>query len=310
MNFFKQNKEIPNQSLGVIKGHSLFIKREDLLHPNVSGNKFRKLKYIFEEIVSQKVPVVATFGGAFSNHLSATAAIGKELGLKTIGFVRGEEWQNKIESNSTLSYCHSQKMKLVCISRQAYTKKESSLDVIKILKQFPKFRLIPEGGSEILGVKGCSEILTIKDLKFDVICTSVGSGGTIAGLIKSSSKNQKVLGFNALKNPSVNGVISTYTRKKNWEINSNFIFGGFAKTSPALIKFINSFYQKYQIPLDPIYTGKMLFAIFELIKNNQWRWGKKILAIHTGGLQGVTGINQKLKKKKSQTLLYSEDLLY
>ena len=199
MNFFEQNKEIPNQSLGVINGHSLFIKREDLLHPNVSGNKFRKLKYIFEEIVSQKVPVVATFGGAFSNHLSATAAIGKELGLKTIGFVRGEEWQNKIESNSTLSYCHSQKMKLVCISRQAYTKKESSLDVIKILKQFPKFRLIPEGGSEILGVKGCSEILTIKDLKFDVICSSVGSGGTIAGLIKSSSKNQKVLGFNALK---------------------------------------------------------------------------------------------------------------
>lgn len=309
MNFFEQNKEIPNQSLGVINGHSLFIKREDLLHPNVSGNKFRKLKYIFEEILSQKVPVVATFGGAFSNHLSATAAIGKELGLKTIGFVRGEEWQNKIDSSSTLSYCHSQKMKLVCISRQAYTKKESSLDVIKILKQFPKFRLIPEGGTEILGVKGCSEILTIKDLKFDVICSSVGSGGTIAGLIKSSSKNQKVLGFNALKNPSINRVISIHTQKKNWEINSNFIFGGFAKTSPILIKFINSFYQKYQIPLDPIYTGKMLFAIFELIKNNQWRWGKKILAIHTGGLQGVTGINQKLKKKKLQTLLYSEDLL-
>ena len=142
-----------------------------------------------------------------------------------INLASDEEWQNKIDSSSTLSYCHSQKMKLVCISRQAYTKKESSLDVIKILKQFPKFRLIPEGGSEILGVKGCSEILTIKDLKFDVICSSVGSGGTIAGLIKSSSKNQKVLGFNALKNPSVNGVISTYTHKKNWEINSNEITG-------------------------------------------------------------------------------------
>ena len=122
MNFFKQNKEIPNQSLGVINGYNLFIKREDLLHPNVSGNKFRKLKYIFREIVSQKIPVVATFGGAL-NHLSATAAIGKELGLKTIGFVRGEEWQNKIANSSTLSYCNSQKMKLVCISRQAYSKK-------------------------------------------------------------------------------------------------------------------------------------------------------------------------------------------
>ena len=106
MNFFKQNKGIPNQSLGVINGYNLFIKREDLLHPNVSGNKFRKLKYIFKEIVSQKIPVVATFGGAFSNHLSATAAIGKELGLKTIGFVRGEEWQNKIARSSTLSYCN------------------------------------------------------------------------------------------------------------------------------------------------------------------------------------------------------------
>ena len=309
MNFFKQNKEIPNQSLGVINGYNICIKREDQLHPNVSGNKFRKLKYIFREIVSQKIPVVATFGGAFSNHLSATAAIGKELGLKTIGFVRGEEWQNKIANSSTLSYCNSQKMKLVCISRKAYSKKESSFDVIQVLKKFPKFRLIPEGGSNILGVKGCSEILTIKDLKFDVICSSVGSGGTIAGLIKSSSKNQKVLGFNALINPSINEVISTYTYKKNWEINSDFVFGGFAKTSPILIKFINSFYQKYQIPLDPIYTGKMLFAIFELIKNNQWKWGKKILAIHTGGLQGVTGINQKLKKKKLQTILYSKDLL-
>ena len=309
MNFFKQNKGIPNQSLGVINGYNLFIKREDELHPNVSGNKFRKLKYIFREIVSQKIPVVATFGGAFSNHLSATAAIGKELGLKTIGFVRGEEWQNKIDSSSTLSYCHSQKMKLVCISRKAYSKKESSFDVIQVLKKFPKFKLIPEGGSNILGVKGCSEILTINDLKFDVICSSVGSGGTIAGLIKSSSKNQKVLGFNALINPSINEVVSNYTYKKNWEINSDFVFGGFAKTSPILIKFINSFYQKYQIPLDPIYTGKMLFAIFELIKNNQWKWGKKILAIHTGGLQGVTGINQKLMKKKLQTILYSKDLL-
>ena len=149
---------------------------------------------------------------------------------------------------------------------------------------------------------------TINDLKFDVICSSVGSGGTIAGLIKSSSKNQKVLGFNALINPSINEVISNYTIK-NWEIIqilSLEVLQRLLKT----IKFINSFYQKYQIPLDPIYTGKMLFAIFELIKNNQWRWGKKILAIHTGGLQGVTGINQKLKKKKSQTLLYSEDLLY
>ena len=126
MDLFKENNEIPNQFLGVINGCSLFLKREDLLHPIVSGNKFRKLKYILKKTISNKIPVIATFGGAFSNHLPATATAGKMLGLKTIGFVRGEEWKNKIMKSSTLSFCHSQDMKLVCLSRKAYSKKESS----------------------------------------------------------------------------------------------------------------------------------------------------------------------------------------
>ena len=306
MDLFKENNEIPNQFLGFINGCSLFLKREDLLHPIVSGNKFRKLKYILKKTISNKIPVIATFGGAFSNHLSATAAAGKKLGLKTIGFVRGEEWKNKIMKSSTLSFCHSQDMKLVCLSRKAYSKKESSFEVIQTLRKFPKFRLIPEGGTEPLGVKGCSEILNSKDLEFDIICSSLGSGGTIAGLIKASSNDQKILGFNALINPSISEVISTYTTKNNWEINSDYTFGGFAKTPRKLIEFMNSFYDKYRIPLDPIYTGKMLFAIFELIKKNKWKRGTKILAIHTGGLQGIASINSKLKNKQLQTLSYSK----
>ena len=306
MDLFKENNEIPNQFLGVINGCSLFLKREDLLHPIVSGNKFRKLKYILKKTISNKIPVIATFGGAFSNHLPATAVAGKKLGLKTIGFVRGEEWKNKIMKSSTLSFCHSQDMKLVCLSRKAYSKKESSFEVIQTLRKFPKFRLIPEGGTEPLGVKGCSEILNSKDLEFDIICSSLGSGGTIAGLINASSNDQKLLGFNALINPSISEVISTYTTKNNWEINSDYTFGGFAKTTRKLIEFMNSFYDKYRIPLDPIYTGKMLFAIFELIKKNKWKPGSKILAIHTGGLQGIASINSKLKNQQLQTLSYSK----
>ena len=153
MDLFKENNEIPNQFLGIINGCSLFLKREDLLHPIVSGNKFRKLKYILKKTISNKIPVIATFGGAFSNHLPATAAQGK-VSLKTIGFVRGEEWKNKIMQY--FIFCHSQDMKLVCLSRKAYSKKESSFEVIQTLKKFPKFRLIPEGGTEPLGVKGCS----------------------------------------------------------------------------------------------------------------------------------------------------------
>ena len=304
MHFFDTFKSTTNQSLGIINGHSIFIKREDLLHPIISGNKYRKLNYIFQEIVTQKIPVVITFGGAFSNHLAATALAGKESGIKTIGIVRGEEWQDKIAYSSTLTYCASQEMQLICVSRSAYKKKETSFEVKQQIDKLTSYRLIPEGGTETLSVKGCSEILTPKDSKFDVICTSVGTGGTLAGLIQSASEKQTVIGFNALKNSSVNKYISSNSKKENWEINSEFTFGGYAKTTSELIKFMNSFYKKYQIPLDPVYTGKLLFAIFELIKTKKWRWGKNILAIHTGGLQGITGINHRLQKMKSPILSY------
>jgi len=168
--------------------------------------------------------------------------------------------------------------------------------------------LIPEGGTEALAVKGCTEILNPKDSSFDVICTSVGTGGTLAGLVQGASEQQTVIGFNALKNPEVNVFVSNQTQQRNWEINADYTFGGYAKTTPALIDFMNTFYEQYQIPLDPVYTGKMLFAIFDLIKKKQWRWGKHILAIHTGGLQGVSGMNRQLQKKKSPLLNYQKFL--
>ena len=304
MIFFDNVKNSVNQPLEVINGYRIFIKREDLLHPIVSGNKFRKLKYIFKEIIIDKIPVAITFGGAFSNHLAATAYLGYELGIKTIGIVRGQEWRDKINESNTLSYCSSKKMDLICLSREAYKKKETSEEVQKILKSISNCRLIPEGGTEPLSVKGCTEILRPQDSKFDVICSSVGTGGTIAGLITASYKKQFILGFNALNSSSALNLVNQYTKKKNWGITNDFTFGGYGKIKLELINFMNNFYKQYKIPIDPVYTGKMLFAIFELIKKNKWRWGKKILVIHTGGLQGVSGMNNYLERKKLPILTY------
>ena len=308
MQIFDTFKNSINQGLDIIKGHSIVIKREDLIHPIVSGNKFRKLKYILREVIDNNIPQIITFGGAFSNHLAATAKAGNALGIKTLGIVRGEEWQDKISESSTLSFCKTEGMRLLCISREAYAQKDHSMEVKKILNNYPIYRLIGEGATESLAIHGCSEILEKSDSDFDVICSSVGTGGTLTGLIKSSSDIQKIIGFNALKNSSVKDFILNHTNKINWKINSDYTFGGYAKINSSLISFMNTFYQQYKIPLDPVYTGKMLFAIFDLIKKNKWKFGKHILVIHTGGLQGVVGMNRHLQKKSAQLLSYEKEL--
>ena len=309
MQIFDRYKSSINQPLDVIEGHSIAIKREDLIHPIISGNKFRKLKYILKEVVDDNIPIVITFGGAFSNHLAATASAGKSLGIRTLGIVRGEEWKNKIFLSSTLSFCQKQGMHLICVSRVIYAKKEAAYEIQKILKKHPRYRLIPEGGTEILSLKGCSEILQPEDFGFDSVCCSIGTGGTLTGLIQASLPKQQVLGFNALKNPSVKNFILSQTKKTNWVINPDYTFGGYAKTDDTLISFMNSFYQQYKIPLDPIYTGKMLFAIFDLIKTHKWKWGKRILIIHTGGLQSIAGMNTQLQKKNALLISYEKEFL-
>jgi len=307
MQFFDTIKNSTNQLVCTLEEHTIYLKREDLIHPKVSGNKFRKLKYVFKEIIDKKIPLAITFGGAHSNHLAATACTGRLTGVKTLGIVRGEEWEHKLFESPTLAYCVSQEMQLIFIPRTNYLLKETSDEVKMLLKQHPKYFLIPEGGTSDLGIKGCSEILTTQDSMFEVICTSVGTGGTLVGLINSAKANQTVLGFNALKNPEVSSVVSKHAYTQNWELLSDFTFGGYAKTTPQLIDFINTFYKQYQIPLDPVYTGKMLFAIFDMIKNKKWRWGKHILAIHTGGLQGILGMNRQLQKKNSPLISFEKE---
>ena len=310
MQIFESFKSSINHPLEPLEGHSIVIKREDLLHPVVSGNKFRKLKYVFKELEATQSQILLTFGGAFSNHLTAVATAGKFGNIRTIGIVRGQEWQNKIEDSTTLSYCKSQGMELYCVSRLDYDLKEKSELVRSIKLQNSLIRILPEGGTESLAVKGCEEILQKDDENFDVICSSVGTGGTLAGLINKSTSIQNVIGFNALNNPGVVNQISKFTQKHNWTIEDQYTFGGYAKVNEVLISFMNSFYQQYKIPLDPIYTGKLLFGIFDLIKQNKWQWGKKILIIHTGGLQGVKGMNLQLQKKGKLHLHYGKDLLF
>ncbi|MGA0444512.1 MAG: 1-aminocyclopropane-1-carboxylate deaminase/D-cysteine desulfhydrase [Flavobacteriaceae bacterium] len=304
---FDSFKNSTNQSLGNHQGHTIVMKREDQLHPIVSGNKFRKLKYVFESLPKQ-VSALLTFGGAFSNHLAATAATGAYFGVQTIGIVRGEEWQNKINESETLSFCQKNGMKLHCISRASYSEKENAPEIQALLKQSTQTFLLPEGGLSNLAVQGCEEILNDADDEFEAVCVSVGTGATLAGLRNSAKPHQKIIGFPALQQTSYTSAVNPFIINHEFELQTAYTFGGYAKVTAELIDFMNQFYQQYGIPLDPVYTGKMLFGIFDLIKKKKWVWGKKILVIHTGGLQGIAPMNRKLASKALPLLRYSDYL--
>ena len=278
-------------------GFEVYVKREDLIHPQISGNKYRKLKYNLLEAQSQNHHTLLTFGGAYSNHLVATAAVGKKMGLKTIGLVRGEELSTKFLQNPTLAYCVSQNMQLEFISRHSYRLKHTSEQLEKIYNKFGRVYVLPEGGTNSLAVKGCEEILSPEDAFFDAICCPVGTGGTIAGLINSSYPHQQVIGFSALKGTDIQEEICKFASNNRWSFESEGRFGGYAKINSNLVTFINQFYDQTAILWDPIYTAKMVFGLIEKIKAYQWKYGKKILLIHTGGLQSIVGMNQQLQKK-------------
>lgn len=275
----------------------LYLKREDKIHSFVSGNKYRKLKYNLLQANTLGSKTLLTFGGAYSNHIAAVAAAGNIFGFKTIGIIRGDELGDAINDNATLSFAQENGMQLKFVSRETYRKK-ADIDFINNLKQeFGDFYLIPEGGTNNLAIRGCEEILTTNDKNFDYICCAVGTGGTVSGLINCSKSSQKVLGFPALKGDFLQQDISKFALKTNWKLILDYHFGGYAKINPELVAFINKFKKENNIPLDPIYTGKMMFGIFDLIEKGYFPKGSKILAIHTGGLQGITGMNTVLKNK-------------
>ena len=295
-----QLKESINQPVVVPKkyGVHLFLKREDNIHSFISGNKYRKLKYNIEAAKKLGVSKLITFGGAYSNHIAAVAFAGQEFGFETIGIIRGDELEDKIQENPTLLFAQGYGMQFKFISRESYREKHSMSFIEKLKKEFDNFYLLPEGGTNELAVKGCEEILTEADTYFDYVCCAMGTGGTISGIINSSKQGQQILGFPALKGSFLKEDISRFVTRKNWNIINEYHFGGYAKITMELIEFIKKFKKENNIQLDPVYTGKMMFGIFDLLKKGYFKKGSKILAIHTGGLQGIKGMNTILRQKK------------
>lgn len=269
------------------------IKREDLNHPIISGNKFRKLKYNLLKARELGVTTLLTFGGAYSNHIYAVAGAGKAFGFKTIGIIRGEAHD---PLNHTLAFAESQGMELVYLDRETYRNKKSTAVIEQLKREFGEFYLIPEGGTNDLAIRGCEEIIEAIDRGFDVITTAVGTGGTITGLISGLKGDKKVLGFSSLKGEFLKDEVKDLLQAidqshlDNWAINTDYHFGGYAKTKPELLDFINAFEQAFNIPIEPIYTGKMMFGLFDLIEKDAFLRGTRILAVHTGGLQNISDL--------------------
>lgn len=265
----------------------LFIKREDLIHPEISGNKWRKLKYNITHAKKNGNSVIATFGGAFSNHIAATAAAGELASIPTHGFIRGEK---VLPLNSTLKLAADHGMTFTFLSREDYKKKSDPIFLNALISDLENPFVIPEGGANELGVKGCEEI--VKDVEdYDVIVTACGTGGTLAGIINGMNSEQMAIGFPVLKGGGfLEGDVKRFlkTDQASWRLELNYHFGGYARKTPELIQFIRSFWIGHQIKLDPIYTGKAMFGLMDLIKRGEFS-KKKILFVHTGGLQGVSG---------------------
>jgi len=293
--------KIPEISIPIIeipleKNIRLFLKREDLIHPHISGNKYWKLFYNINSYLEPKPenPFIITFGGAFSNHIAATAALGKKFQLKVLGIIRGEELQNKFQENPTLKLAHENGMEFRFVTREAYRNKESLTQILQ--KEFPEALIIPEGGTNDRAVEGIQYMLNSETKSFDYLCTAVGTGGTVAGISKFAEENQQVLGFKVVDDDSLYNRVVELSKRNNCKLIEAHD-GGYGKISDENIRFINVFKEKYGIQLDPIYTGKMMRKIFELIDNNYFPDGSKILAFHTGGLQGIFGANERLKKQ-------------
>ena len=308
--FFSSKDKIPieniQDSITSDSGVNLLIKREDLLHPFVSGNKFRKLKYNLVEAKRQNASRLITFGGAYSNHILAVAAAGYENNFQTTGIIRGEETQ---PLNPTLAKAqNSFGMKLYYANRSSYRTKSKEDDLLHMLGINCRHTyIIPEGGTNTLAVKGCAEIVEDLQIDPDFICCSCGTGGTLAGIICAVNAKTKVTGFSALKGDflkdDIEKLVNACNNNKhdnnksiNWEVNTDFHFGGYAKFNDRLIEFINHFRTSHGIPLDPIYTGKMMYGIYALMKSGYFKKGDTVLAIHTGGLQGIEGFNQRFGK--------------
>lgn len=274
-------------------GVRLLIKREDLNHAFISGNKWWKLKYNIEKALIEKKQTILTFGGAFSNHIYATAAAADENNLKSIGIIRGEETP---PLNHTLSFAKSRQMELHYLSREDYRKKNDPKFIQQLYERFGDFYLVPEGGTNELAVKGCAEfaLKELSKIDFDFLCLPVGTGGTMAGVVSGLAGNKEVLGVSVLKNgdflhDDIRKLIHDFTGVSygNWSVLTSYHHGGYAKVTKKLMEFVSAMKERHNLPLDHVYTGKLMWALMNEVEAGRFPRGSTVLALHTGGLQGV-----------------------
>lgn len=293
---------IPIVEIPVGKKVKLFMKREDLIHPEISGNKYWKLFFNMNNYLAKnpEKPYIITFGGAFSNHIAAVSAVGNLFEIPTLGIIRGDELKDKWRENSTLSFAKKNGMNLRFATREEYRHKEKLTEFLQ--KEFPDALIVPEGGTNQEAVEGVKMMLNNETKDFDYLCTAVGTGGTIAGISKFCEENQKVIGFKAVSDSSLENRISQLTSRENFSLIDS-AFGGYGKINDENIRFINDFKEHYGIPLEPIYTGKMMQKIFEMIDEEHFPENSKILCFHTGGLQGIEGANMLLEKQNRNLII-------
>ena len=262
------------------------VLRLDMLHPVISGNKWFKLKYHIADAAAQHKKGLVSFGGAYSNHLVAMAWLCREHGLRSAGVIRGKEDD---PTNPSLQQMKAAGMELVFVSREEYRDKSRLAD--DFLSENPDYYYVPEGGRSAEGVKGASEIISLSDNSYSHIICSVGTGTTLAGIIAASQPSRQVTGVCALKLPDAQhndivDFIDTHTSNKNYLIAFDYHFGGFAKFNGELIRYMNDFYRVENIPTDFVYTGKLFYAVEDMIRNDYFTSGSRLLLVHTGGLQG------------------------
>jgi len=287
-------------------GVSLFVKRDDRIDPEVSGNKWRKLKFNVLQCIQYKNDGILTFGGAYSNHLLATAAACKKAGLKSVGVVRGDELN--ADSNETLRRCNELGMHLHFISREEYNLRDERFYHEELLQEFPNLWVVPEGGANYWSMIGCQEMIPEIKAPFDRIVVAQGTTSTSCGILMGLKNEQQISvvpvlkGFDSLTEMRLrfgkSGIDIETTNQLLSTVNvlDSFHFGGYAKHDDDLIQFIRDFYAKHQIKLDQVYTGKAMYGLWEQIKLGKYD-GETIVFVHTGGLQGVSGLEAELGEK-------------
>jgi 1-aminocyclopropane-1-carboxylate deaminase len=273
------------------QGLKVFIKRDDLIHPIISGNKWRKLKYILKKAQAENKGHLVTFGGAYSNHLLATAAAAAKFGFESTGIVRGEP-----VNNDTLFLCRLHGMVLIFADRESYRDKPALFN--KYFANDPAAIFIDEGGASAEGAKGCSELTDELTEPYDHIFCACGTGTTAAGIINGiniHSLNTKFHGIPVLKNGEFlrDEINKFLLQPADFHLHTAYHFGGYGKADENLINFIKQFVASTGILIEPVYTGKMFYALYDLAAKRYFKHGESILAVHTGGIWGLLGMKDK-----------------